>query len=403
MKIERSASFKKLLLYGRALLIGGCVFAYLLLGFYTELELIGRKPLPGHLIEDFNFYQRAYRDAQESGDPYAVRDIGLAFLYPPQALLVVGLFARISSLMLRTAALAATNVVLLSLMIYGVARMYDYRLSDVWWWFPLGLGFAPFLEVVLLGQINVIAQFGIFLMLVFQASAPLAGGLGLTLGIITKVTPLAFVGYLLASRNLRAIAGVALGLAVVTLLAGLTFGWEPFLTFAEVFGDLVETFPLGTNSHSFVALLEAHTPLAAAQVPVVQRSLTLYLLVVFTLSAMATYLSRRWEPSFIVISLGLALAPNVMWYHHYTFLLLPVFVWMAWSRLHPAVVVWCFLGLCLIQVDRLYSFLEVTHGALAHGFGHLSLLMVLIWQLREAVSRLRGGSAFLASLKWRRG
>lgn len=377
-----------------------CLAGYLFLGLTTELELIGRKPLPGHLIEDFDYYREAYLRAKENGDPYAVRDIGYAFLYPPPALLVVGAFAPISSLMPRTAAVMVTNLVLLSLMIYGVARLYGYSLSDVWWWFPLGLGFGPFLEVLLLGQINTISQFGVFLTFLLQESAPMLSGVALALGVVTKVTPIAFVGYLLANRNLRAIAGVCAGLAVLILLTVLAYGWRPFPTFVDVFRDLLGAFPLGPNSHSFAALLESHTPLTLEDLPGAQRALTIYIAVILAISGLITYLLREREPSFIVFSFGLTLLPNVMWYHHYIFFLLPVFVWMAWSRLHPAIVVWCFAGLTLIQVDRLYSFLEVTHGALAHAFGHLSMLVLLGWQVRRAIDLVRSRPDLRKLLRW---
>ena len=66
----------RLRFYVKAFLIGACLFAYVALGFTTVLELVGRKPLPDHFIEDFGYYTRAYKDAFKLGDPYAVRDIG---------------------------------------------------------------------------------------------------------------------------------------------------------------------------------------------------------------------------------------------------------------------------------------------------------------------------------------
>jgi hypothetical protein len=368
----------------QTLVVGACLFAYIVLGFTTVLELVGRKPLPDHLIEDFNYYARAYKDAREAGDPYAVRDIGTGFLYPPPALLIVALYARVSSLMPRVALLAATNILLVSLMVYGVGQRYGYMLSDVWWWFPLALGFAPFLETLLLGQINVITQFGILLMLLWQDGRPLLSGAGLALSIVTKVTPLAFLGYLLARRNLKAIAGAVVGLAIFSVLAGWAFGWRTFATFFDVFRQLLDTFPLDPNSHSFVAVLNRFVSLPYETLMAVHRGLIVYLVAVVVLSGVLTVLTREREPLFIILSFGLALAPNVLWYHHYVFLLLPVLVWMAWRRKHPAVVAWCFLGLTLIQMDRLYSFLQATDGALAHGFGHLSILAILAGQLRRA-------------------
>jgi hypothetical protein len=367
----------------KALLIGACLFAYVVLGFTTVLELVGRKPLPDHLIEDFNYYTRAYKDVREFGDPYAVRDIGTGFLYPPPALLIVGLYARVSSLMPRVALLAATNILLVSLMVYTVGRRYGHTLSDIWWWFPLALGFAPFLETLLLGQINVMTHFGILLLFLWQDVHPLWGGAGLALGIVTKVTPLAFLGYLLVRRKLKAIVGMVAGLAAFCLLAGWVFGWHTFASFLDVFKQLLEVFPLDPNSHSFVAVLNRLVPLPYETLVTVHRGLTVYMVAVFVLSGILTILTREREPLFIILCFGLALVPNVMWYHHYVFFLLPVIVWLAWRRKHPAVVVWCFLGLTLIQMDRLYSFLQVTNGALAHSFGNLSILMVLGQQLRR--------------------
>jgi hypothetical protein len=385
-----SLGFEKMRSRIKALLIGACLFAYVFLGFTTVLELVGRKPLPGHLIEDFNYYTRAYKDALEIGDPYAVRDIGTGFLYPPPALLIVGLYARVSSLMPRVALLSATNILLVSLMVYAIGRRYGYTLSDIWWWFPLALGFAPFLETLLLGQINVMTHFGLLLMFLWQDAHPLLSGAGLALGIVTKTTPLAFLGYLLVNRNLKAIVGTALGLAVFCVLAGWAFGWHTFAAFFDVFGQLLEVFPLDPSSHSFVAVLNRHVPLPYETLMVVHKALIGYLIAVFVLSGILTILTRKPEPLFIVLCFGLALMPNVMWYHHYVFFLLPVLVWLAWRRKHPAVVAWCFVGLTLIQVDRLYSFLEVTNGALAHAFGHLSILFVLVWQLRQTCRLLRG-------------
>jgi len=89
--IPQVSRSKDIRFYVKAFVIGLCLFAYLVLGFYTELKLIGVKPLPEKLIEDFHYYRRAYSNAQETGDPYQEREIGMAFLYPPPSLLVLSL------------------------------------------------------------------------------------------------------------------------------------------------------------------------------------------------------------------------------------------------------------------------------------------------------------------------
>ena len=35
------------------------------------------------------------------------------------------------------------------------------------------------------------------------------------------------------------------------------------------------------------------------------------------------YTSRQCEPLFLILSLGSIIAPDILWYHHYVFLLLP--------------------------------------------------------------------------------
>jgi len=76
------------------------------------------------------------------------------------------------------------------------------------------------------------------------------------------------------------------------------------------------------------------------------------------------------------------IAPNIMWYHHYVFALLPLFIWIAWSRFHPIVVLWCFLVLNIIQLDRWF----LTHGLLAQLCVHLTILGILAWQISHALS-----------------
>jgi hypothetical protein len=66
-------------------------------------------------------------------------------------------------------------------------------------------------------------------------------------------------------------------------------------------------------------------------------------------------------------------------------------VWMAWSRLDRRVVIWCLAGLLIVQFDRRFP----PHGLLIHLFGHLSLLAVLAWQLREFYGRRKIGSGSL--------
>ena len=105
------------------------------------------KPLPNSLLEDFGYYERAALHALDGKDPYAIRDIGPGYLYPPQALLVIEVFSHIKPLFLKVSLLSVTNIALMASMVYGIARHYGYSSNKVWYWYVICLGFAPFLEL----------------------------------------------------------------------------------------------------------------------------------------------------------------------------------------------------------------------------------------------------------------
>jgi len=351
---------------------------YLILGLHTQLKLIAIKPLPQYFLQDFRYFSRALTNTLEGKDPYAYRKIGKAFLYPPPALLIIEPFARIPSLLTRISIYTVVNIVFMLLMIYGVAYRYGYSISDVWWWFPLGVGFAPFLELLHIGQINMICLFAIFLMFFLQNSSPACSGLGLSLGIVTKVTPIAFVGYLLATRNPRAILGTIVGVLILCGITAMRYDHTLFVTYIDVFGGLMNKFPRGTNSQSFVARLISYHWIS--DIRMAQKILTGYILLVLVVSAILTFFSKERESLLIIVSFATTLAPNIMWYHHYVFLLLGLFVWMGSRRLKPVVTIWCWVGFLIIQVEpRAW-----TYGLITHIFGHVSILAILISQLHWA-------------------
>lgn len=406
---------KRLWAQARRILIGLGVFLYLTLGLYTELRFTQLRPIPDSLLEDFSYYQRALADALDGRNPYETRDIGPAFLYPPPALLVVELFSAISPFLLMASVYILLNIALMLMMTYGIARYYGYSANRVWYWFPIVLGFAPFLELLHIGQINMITQFGIFLLFLGETSSPILAGSGLGLAIVTKLTPLIFLVYLLIHRRFKVIA-VTIGIVcALSLFALARYGPQPFLSYPGVLQRLLSEFPLGTNSQSLVAKLAvANTPefqrflqqlppgwqppllrLAlsfTASIQAIHTGLTIYLALIVVLSGIATLFLKEREPFFIVVALAMMLSPNILWYHHYVFILLPLLVWMAWSRLNRYVVLWCLAGLFIIQIDRRY----LTYGLLIHLFAHASLLLILGQQFGQ-LYRLFKPRAALAS------
>jgi hypothetical protein len=71
-----------------------------------------------------------------------------------------------------------------------------------------------------------------------ESSMSLLAGLGLAVGIITKVTPTVFLGYLLINRRLEVIIGALCATIALCILAGLRYGFGLFPKYLEMFKGL---------------------------------------------------------------------------------------------------------------------------------------------------------------------
>jgi hypothetical protein len=379
------------------ILMGLYMFFYLALGFYTELRFVERMPIPDLLMEDFKFYERALSDALQEHDPYRTLRIGPGYLYPPPALFVVEAFHCVKSALLRASFYLSFNIVLLMFIVYGMARYYGYGINQTWYWYILCLGFAPFLELLHVGQINVITLFGIFMLFLWIEKSPLLSGCGLALATLTKMSPVLFFVYPLARKKWRVFT-IALAMVIILLgLSALRYGLDPVIKYPSVLRWLTNQFVLDQNSQSLLAKLvwlrRALSTRLGFQIPILDfltthhalthRILMLYIAALILASSILFAVGKQApEALFIIIGLGTALSPNVMWYHHYTFILLPLLVWMGWSRLDWRVVLWCLAGLIKAQNDRWVP----PYGLLIHAFGHVSMLIILLKQIRDYLS-----------------
>ena len=205
--------------------------------------------------------------------------------------------------------------------------------------------------------------------------------MGLALGIVTKFSPALLLAYLLANRHWKTAAAALGGVLLFGVLSALRYGWAPLLEYGQVFQSLMTRLPLGENPQSLASKLFVVGILDAAHAQTFHSLLTLYFVLVLSLSALGAYLQRVREPFFIIAALSMMFSANIIWYHHYIFFLLPLLVWMAWKRLDARLVGWCFAGMLAIQLERWL----LTTGLLAHVFGHLSILWLLAGQVREVV------------------
>ena len=361
---------------------------YVIAGVYTALPLILDK-IPTLIFEDFLIYQKAVELTFRGANPFRTTGGDTNFFYPPPSLLVVEVFSHIKPFLLKVATYTTVNILLVVLMVRGVAKKYDYGIRDTWYWYVLCLGFAPFLELLTIGQINVLTMFGIFVLFFWENRSPIIAGLGLALAIITKVTPVLLFGYLLFNQKYRVILITVMWVLILIGATALRYGFSPLIRYPAAFQDLTDTFVLDKNSQSLVAKLVT-IAMAGQPSPIsnyiiqnyqdIQTFLMGYLFLIICASILIAFFGKQpKEPVFIITVLAMMLSPNVMWYHHYVFVLLPLLIWMGWSRLDKRVVVWCLVGLFTIQLDRW----SPPYGLFNHLYCHISLIVLLTWQIKE--------------------
>ncbi|MDW8148131.1 MAG: glycosyltransferase family 87 protein [Roseiflexaceae bacterium] len=365
------------------------LFAYLTAGLFTQLNFLSIiNPV---FLQDFNHYERALQEALSGKGPYNDFIIGSAYLYPPPALFVVEVFHIIDPFLLRASVYSALNVLLMTVMIYKLPHMYGYQIDQTWYWYILCLGFAPFLELLQVGQINMITLFGIFVFFYFTSS-PFIGSLGLSLAVITKFSPAMFLVYLFARKRWK---NFIITIFVLTLLvaAGQFRYKTSILEYFSIIQWLTDQFVINSNSQSLVSrIFMMNYQLQSKGIlfmgfltdyRAIQRIINFYIAIIIILTNLVLFSGKSSkEPAFIITGLGTTLLPNIMWYHHYVFLLLPIFVWVCWKKFDNDVVKWCLTGLFIIQIDRFH----LTNGLLVHVFGHVSMIWVLHQQITEFIA-----------------
>lgn len=349
----------------RPLALGILLCAYILFGLYNHLIFVQTRP-----DYDFQFYEAALAKAQGGADPYDIRDIGPAFLYPPPALFVIEAFNVSETPGVRSLLFLAANIAVILFIMHSIHAHFGYSAREVWFWYPLVLFFAPLLATLHLGQINLVTGLGIVLF--FTATLPWLAATGLALAVLTKVTPAAFLFYSIVRRDRQTLLYTLLALVVVATASLLRYGWPLHVTYLDVFRDLLDVLPISQNSQSFVSKVwMVFQPSISPSI--VQRGFLLYLGLLVLASGILAYRTGDSVPLFIVLGLAVAVSPNVMWYHHFVFLLPPLLVWMAWQNLEKGLILWVITGMLVIQID--YYFL--TTGFLSHLFVQFSILRVI--------------------------
>lgn len=369
---------------GGAIALAGAAVAgmglYLAAGLWNHLYVH-----PG-LALDLEIYLRAGRQAlagQIPYDPPELNVIGVSFVYPPPTIPLFAALAAVEPWLAQGLWLAG-SVALYVLALLGIyAAIEGAGRGALAAMLALGLGFAPFLENLAIGQINSLMLFGLVLFVLGHTERRLAwaGDVALAAVILIKLTPMALLLWPLARGDWRRLARVTLGVVVLSLPALALYGPAPWLAFAQLLPDLLGGVPRNPYNQALTAVLTGLTaPGSAAE------SAAAWLGRAFSLGLLAAWAAICWRSRGAndgpVLACGVAIltvSSSLIWHHHLVFLALPL-AWLALAA--PRRFPWpelALLALGLIQATRLIeSGLGMPPWPAVAGY----LILVIAWIVR---------------------
>jgi hypothetical protein len=338
---------------GGLALAGAALAAYLALALFNHLNVHPR------LDSDLLIYLRAGETVRAGESPYAVFGlavIGASFFYPPATL---PLFAAIAGLPYPAVA---------ALWLVGSAVLYAFALLAIYAALPgppsrgaaaalivLGLGYGPALEGLAVGQINSLMLLGLALFILGHRDRRLAwfGDAALAAVILIKLTPGVLLLWPLARGDWRRLLRVAAAGALLCVPSLLLYGLGPWLEFVGLIPELLRGVTRNAYNQSVVNVLTALSAPGSwleGAAAWVGRAVSLLLLGVWA----AICLRRRADAAGPALAFGVAVltvASSLIWYHHLTFLTVPLaWLGLAGGRRERAAAL---AALGLIQVTRL--------------------------------------------------
>lgn len=343
----------------RSLALTVALSTYVALGIYTQVSYAFEKPLPQYLMEDYGYYARAFERWREGGDPYADRVIGSAFIYPPQALLLVAGFEALGPLPIKFATYATLSFLSLAGIVYLVMRACRLHPGD-----PrramavvLALAYAPAIWSIYLGQVNVLLALAVAAGFFLADRRPALAGSAIAIGAAIKLTPGLLLLLFLQRRYLRVHAGFAVTSLVLLLAAGLAFGFHQYATYVGVARELGAATPLGQGR--ILTLINALYLLSGAVgLPMSGWQHTVQLVYacgMLALVAAGVWLTRDGKDRhlvFAMIALAMTTMPNVVWYHHLVFPLAALLTLLFSPESSTFLRAGTCIVLALIQLDR---------------------------------------------------
>ncbi|MGQ9925817.1 MAG: glycosyltransferase family 87 protein [Chloroflexaceae bacterium] len=368
------------------LVIGG-------MGMYLAVGLWNHWNVHPGLALDLEIYLRAGHLALAGQSPYDPPDlnvIGVSFVYPPPTLPLFATLANVEPWLAHGLWLAG-SVALYLLALLGIyAAQQGVGRTELAAMLGLGLGFAPFLENLAIGQINSLMLFGLVLFVLGYSERRLAwvGDVALAVVMLIKLTPVVLLLWPLARGDWRRLTRVALGAVALSLPALVLYGPAPWMAFAQLLPDLLRGVPRNPYNQALAALLTGLTaPGSTAEQTAawLGRAFSLGLLITWA----AICWGRRGANDGAILACGiviLTVSSSLIWYHHLMFLTLPL-AWLALAA--PPRSPWpglALLALGLIQATRpIESGLGMLPWPAVAGY----LILVSAWIVRNAAEPSR--------------
>jgi len=328
---------------------------YLGLGLWNHLSVHPR------LASDLAIYLEAGRAALSGQNPYLTYGveelvIGESFIYSPATLPLFATLATLGEAAAERLWLAGSFALYLCALLSIYAALPGPQRRGA---FPalllLGLGFAPVLETLAIGQINSLMLLGLALFLHGHADRRLAwaGDVALAATILVKLTPAVLLLWPLVRRDWPRLLRVGAGAAALCVPALLLYGPEPWYAFGRLLPGLLQGAPRNPYNQALVGLLTTLTPEgspAEAAVGWAGRAVAPLLLASWALVCWR----RRGDAGGAPLAYGvtvLTIASSLVWHHHLTFLALPLaWLGLAGRRGHGGTLALAALG--LVQATR---------------------------------------------------
>ncbi len=320
-----SARWLGLYLFGLAATIYFAYYVYW--GLWTQVSVT----MTANYSLDLGIYLDAARRAMAGTDPYQPFSVGRSFVYPPSALPVFVPLANTpdgpAHMLWASLSFLAYLVAIWVLWITFRPRGGALGLLGV---FILAMFYAPMHETVSVGQVNCFVLLGLALFVAGYRDKRFTwlGDFGLAFAIIVKITPVLLLAFPFLHRDWRRCTRVVSGALVFVIGSVLAFGPGPWKSFFDVLPLLLQPLPFLINENIVPILAYYVNPdhnVGQAQIDA-GKWFSAAVLGIWALIAALRNDDPRSAPA--VLSFGIVamtISSSQLWYHHLTFLLVPLF------------------------------------------------------------------------------